>query len=208
MFKKKECNKCRKRINNDYEFCPYCGNSLNENFKEDWGMLGRDDFTGQFNSSNSFFGKITGGMMGKMINNAMRMLEKEMQKEGAGGKFKLMINGREIPLGSNRKNPKKIKKIETKKLPMFSEEKRKQFQRLKREEPKANLTRFADKIIYEIEIPGLNSLDDLSILKLENSIEVKAIGHEKAYEKIIQINSPIIDYSILNNNLILEFGVR
>ena len=210
---KKKCNKCERKISSNYDFCPYCGSSLNKSFKKDWGMLGKSDFgEGNF-LSGSFFEKITGGMMGKMLNNAMKMLEKEMNKGAKNSfepKFKLMINGREVPLNSVSKKqpPRKEKKAELKNLPIFSEKKRKQFQNLERVEPKTNLKRFADKVIYELEIPGLNSIEDVSILRLENSLEIKAIGNKNAYEKIIRINSSIISYAIEENNLILEFGVN
>lgn len=213
MFKKKKCGKCRKNINDSYDFCPYCGNSLNENFKQDWGMLGKTDSSEKINSFADPFGNMNAGIMGKMINNAMKMLEKEMrrttnaQNNTPRTKFKLMINGKEVPLNSSNKtiSSKKVKKVLSKKLPMFSESKRKEFQKLKREEPKSNLKRFSDKVVYEIEIPGLKDVGNLSILKLENSVEIKAIGNKKAYEKIFSINSSIIDYSILKGLLVLEF---
>ena len=54
-------------------------------------------------------------------------------------------------------------------------------------------------------MPGVKALDDISIVPLENSIEIKAIGKNKAYEKIIQISSPMTDYALSKNNLVLEF---
>ncbi len=45
-------------------------------------------------------------------------------------------------------------------------------------------------------------------MKLENSIEIKAITKDKAYFKIIPLNLPIINYNILKEKLILEFGVK
>lgn len=214
MFNKKKCGKCRKSISGNYDFCPYCGSSLNENFKEDWGMLGKTDSNEKADSfSDPFFGGINSGIMGKMINSAMKMLENEMKKTAntqdnpSRAKFKLMINGKEVPLNSPNKkeNQKKPNKKLTKPLPVFSENKRKEFQKLKREEPKSNLKRFSDKVIYEIEIPGLKKVENVSILKLENSVEIKAIGNKKSYEKILSLNSPLINYSISKNNLILEF---
>jgi len=65
-----------------------------------------------------------------------------------------------------------------------------------------------DKIIYELEIPEIKSLDDISILQLENSIEVKAVAKEKAYAKIIQIGLPVIGYGITKDNLFLEFPAQ
>ena len=45
MFKKNSCKKCGEKISDKYEFCPYCGNLLNEDpNKENWGMLGKNDF--------------------------------------------------------------------------------------------------------------------------------------------------------------------
>lgn len=215
MFKKNKCKNCGERINSKHSFCPSCGFNLNENSKkEDWGMLGKNDSLEESDPfSSSLFGKMTGGIMNKMINSAMKMMEKEMQKDTRNQKdfpktnFKLMINGKEIPLNQvqQKQIKKQEKKIETKKLPMFSDEKRKQFQKLKRQEPKTNLKRIGNKVIYEVEIPEVNSLDNISVLRLENSIEIKAIGKNKAYEKIIQISSPMTDYSLLKDNLVLEF---
>lgn len=213
MFRKKKCKNCNEKISGKDNFCPNCGFQIKENSK-DYGMLGKNDYSEEVDPfANSLFGKMTGGLMGKMLNNAMRMLEKEMKKEAknqdnfTNTNFRLMINGKEIPL--NQPNQRQIKKQENKpqvkKLPMFSEEKRKEFQKLKREAPKTNLRRIGNKVICEIDMPGVKSIEDISILKLESSVEIKAIGKNKAYEKIIQISSPMTDYSLSKTNLILEF---
>ena len=57
-------------------------------------------------------------------------------------------------------------------------------------------------------MPGIKSIKDISIIKLENSIELKAISKNKAYFKLIPINLPITNYGILKERLILEFGVK
>ena len=66
------------------------------------------------------------------------------------------------------------------------------------------MKRLSNRIIYEIEMPELKSAKDVSITKLENSIEIKGIGEDKAYFKLIPINLPIVDYSIEKGRLILE----
>lgn len=81
----------------------------------------------------------------------------------------------------------------------------KKFSKLPKKEPKTDLKRIADKISYEIEIPGVEAFEDVSILPLENSIEIKAIAKEKAYSKSIQINLPIVDYNFSKGLLVLEF---
>ena len=72
------------------------------------------------------------------------------------------------------------------------------------EKNQTNIRRLSNKIIYEIQIPGVKSIEDVSIVKLQNSIEIKAITKDKAYEKTIKISFPILDYKIQENNLILE----
>ena len=79
---------------------------------------------------------------------------------------------------------------------------------LPRENPKTSIRRFSNKIVYEIDVPGVKSIEDVSIAKLENSIEVKAVSKKKAYSKIIPINLPIINCQVENSILFLEFGVQ
>ena len=97
------------------------------------------------------------------------------------------------------------KKIKTAKIPQVSEETFKKSTKLPRKEPKSKLTRLKDKIVYELEIPGLNSLDKVLINKLENSIEIKAFTDKAVYIKTLPAKLPLIQYSINNGKLFLEF---
>jgi len=218
MFKKKSCKKCRRKINSKYEFCPYCGDLSSENSEEDWGILGENDNTNEPKQfSNSIFGGISGGMINKMLGSVMKMLEKEMQKEiktttKPKTNLRLMINGKEINLDnlqnkdkSTNKKRQEIKEIPSKNLP---QENLKKFSTLPKQEPLTNIRRLGDKVVYEINIPGVKSIKDISIIKLENSIEIKAITKEKAYSKIIPINLPIINYNLSKGKLVLELGVK
>ena len=38
-----------------------------------------------------------------------------------------------------------------------------------------------NKVIYNLEVPGVNDIDDIFINKLESSIEIKAISDDKVY---------------------------
>ena len=233
MFSKKTCQRCGKKTNKDSIFCPSCGTPLKKiKRREEFGMLGEDDSFDEIETlSNSLFGGMggmNGGFMNKMISNTMKMLEKEMQREmqGQGGmnkpqnqnsnpnnniprtRIKLMINGKEINLNNGieetqgNEKKEKTKAIRFKK---FSEEQAKRFSKLPRKEPKTDLKRIADKISYEIEIPGVETFEDVSILPLENSIEIKAITKEKAYSKSIPLNLPIVNYGFSKGLLVLEF---
>jgi len=228
MFSKKTCQRCGRKTNKSNSFCPRCGASLGKgNKKENLGMLGEDDFlNGSESLSNSLFGGmggISGSFMNKMLSNTMRMLENEMQREmkRAGNnpqkqndsfpktKIRLMVNGKEINLNNmqglgNVEKREKQKPIALK-FKKFSEEQIKRFSKLPKKEPKTDLKRIADKINYEIEIPGVESIEDISITPLENSIEIKALSKDKAYSKAIPINLPIIGYDLSDGLFVLEF---
>ena len=220
MFNKKKCGKCGEKINKNFDFCPYCGNHLS-NSNEDWGMLGKNDSVNEFeNFPKLMFGGISGNMISKMFGSAIKMLEKELQKEIKSingnenitqSNFRLMINGREIPLNQNKKQETKHKKEEKiKEIPLitFSQEQQKKFSNLSRKEPETNLRRLSNKVIYELKIPGIKSIKDISITKLENSIEIKAITKNNAYFKLIPINLPIINYNTSKGKLILELEAK
>jgi HSP20 family molecular chaperone IbpA len=217
MFKKKKCSKCNEKINSKYDFCPYCGNSFTE--KENWGMLGKNDLSEQStNLQNNIFGGMGGGILNKMLGNAMKMLEKEMQKEMNNTQQPIPKNNFELIINGKRVDPKNIKVSQSpiiqkqviKKAPSinFSDKDSKKFSSLKKEEPETNIRRLSNKIIYELKLPGIKSLKDISIIKLENSIEIKAISEDKAYLKIISVNLPLLNYNFSEEKLILELEAK
>lgn len=212
---RKKCNYCGEKTNSKNSFCPHCGNSLNKKHNpENWGMLGKEDFEERNSSQDDILGGFAGNIFNKMLGSAMKMLEKEMKKEisrkdmPSKSNVRLMINGKEIDLNNNsRKNQPDEKERKATKMRFhgFSQENLRKFSELQKKEPSTNIRRFSDKLVYEISMPGVKSLKETSIVKLENSIEIKAIAKEKAYSKIIPVGLPILDYSIEKGKLILEF---
>jgi len=204
---RKKCKRCGEKVNNKHRFCPNCGNPFRKN-QEDWGMLGRNDFE----EKDPFLQGFTGNMFNRMLGSAMKMLEKEMKKEMSRenmqpkSNVRLMINGKEIDL-DNRKTPEITEKKE-KKLDNFSKENLKRFSKLPKKEPKTNIRRLSNNVIYEINMPGVKSIRDVSIVKLENSIEIKAVAKDKAYFKLIPVNLPISDYELEKGKLILELEAK
>ncbi|NOQ56204.1 MAG: zinc-ribbon domain-containing protein [Nanohaloarchaea archaeon] len=55
------------------------------------------------------------------------------------------------------------------------------------EEPKTDIKRLPDKIVIDIELPDVDSEDDIMVHLLPSSIELKAIGKKKMYFRIMQI---------------------
>lgn len=232
MFSKKTCKKCGTKLSKKYSFCPICGTSVNKRTQdEDFGMLGKNDFFENSDAlSTSLFGGLSGGIMNKMLNNAMKMLEKELQQNMKAQntanpninnindlprtKFRLMINGKEINLNNGAVIEKGIQKKEplsskdnSKKTNFneFTEEQNEKFSKLKKVMPKNHLKRIDDKIIYEIELPGVESLKETSIIKLEDGIEIKALSEKKAYLKRVPLTLPVLNYYLSKNLLTLEF---
>ncbi|MEX0932774.1 MAG: hypothetical protein WDZ77_01605 [Candidatus Pacearchaeota archaeon] len=218
MFNKKKCKRCGEGVNSKYLFCPHCGNLCDKKSKKDSGMLGEDDLlNGLEDIQNSLFGGVGGKVVGKMFENAIKMLEKEMQKEAnkqnhqePKSNFQLFINGKRIDNPNPKKTTKK-KKHEIKEefmdleLPQNNLE---GFSELPKNEPRTNVRRFSDKVIYEINIPGVKSLKDISITRLENNIEIRARTKNKAYTKIIPISFPIIDYNFSKGKLLIELDSK
>ena len=215
MFKKK-CLRCNEKIGSKHSFCEFCGSPQKKHSQEDWGMLGKDDVEGNFQSP--FLAGINGGILNRMIGSAMKMLEQEMQREMTRTKnpevqpkthIKLMINGKEIDLNNIKNNQQKMQENKDKIfIDNFSKTSLERFSKLPKKEPKTNMKRFADKIIYEIEMPEIDSMKDVSIVKLENSIEIKAVGKKKAYSKLIPINLPIKYYIHSKGKLTLELDSK
>ncbi len=220
MFKKKECKKCRRKIDGKYSFCPYCGNQLYHNEeKEDWGMLGKDDIMSQINEIKLPMGFNT------IFNSLLKNLNKEIEKtekDFLNEDKKIKKDGLSISISTFGNGPPKIKvtnlgnskqtepkkEISKFKQNIFTKEKVKEFASLPREEPKTNIRRFSNKVVYELEMPKVRSLEDISIIKLENSIEIKAIAKNKAYVKLIPINLPIKNYNLSGGKLTLELGIK
>jgi HSP20 family molecular chaperone IbpA len=124
-------------------------------------------------------------------------------------KFRLMINGKEInlndgTLASTQKKDTSSPKDKKAKLNEFTNEQIEKFAKLKKTVPESHLKRIDDKIIYEIELPGVESLKDIEIVKLEDGIEIKALEEKKAYIKRVPLTLPILNYSLSENTLILE----
>jgi hypothetical protein len=94
-----------------------------------------------------------------------------------------------------------------KKLPQtkISETKLKKLASLPKQEAETQIRRLGNKIIYEINLPGVKSMKEVFLSKLENSVEIKAFSKDKGYFKLIPSNLPIKKYNLRNEKLVIEF---
>lgn len=221
MFKKRKCNNCNEKLGKGYNFCPYCRypakNSDRANNENDWGLLGKNDFdtpqgvklpTG-LNTLFSF-----------LMKNITQQLNELDELERSNGKMKKKGIGVNINTSGNRppeitirsfgalpqdiEQKKKQKKPAKKSNKGFSKEQNKKFASLPKEEPRTNIRRLSNKVIYEINADGVLSLEDVCITPLENSIEVKALAKDKVFSKLIPFNLPIKKYGLSKGKIVLE----
>jgi hypothetical protein len=228
MFKKK-CSNCNKKIERDFDFCPYCS-SPTKDHKKEYGLLGKDDNTINPTmipkipemTNNSLLDRL----IGSAFSTAIKMVEKEMHsienqpKMNIPENLQLYINGKKISLPSQKNSnliKQPLKEVEqefdeegnpvkiVKEVPKISEETLKKSARLPRKEAKTKLTRLKDKVVYELETPGISSLSNIVINKLEQSIEIKAYTEKAVFIKNIAIKLPLASYSVRGDKLFLEF---
>jgi zinc-ribbon domain len=210
MFKKKVCPRCGRSLKDKYDFCPHCGTAL-EKKTENLGMLGKDDFFN--NNFNEFklpmgFNMIFNSLM-KSFEKQINGIEKKPNKPDVK-KGNIIINIAGLPMTNTM--PAEITSVrkETKNISLdnFSSEKLKKFSTLPKEEPTTNIRRLSNKVIYEINLPGVKSAKDISILNLEKGIELKAVSEKKAYLKSIPITLPILAYKLSKGKLVLELDAH
>lgn len=219
MFKKKKCANCNSKIEKDFDFCPSCGKKLKQNLDDDFGLLGKNDFLEMPFKEPNYFEEFTGGIISKMLKGTMKMLAKEMERDfknsqnpNVRSNFRLIVNGREIPINKMQENKIPIKKVQRTQreifLPKFTQKQQKKFSELKTISPKTEMRRLSDRLIYEIILPEVDSIKNISIAKMQNTVEVKSIAENFSYFKSIQINFPIIEVYFEKEILTLEFDTK
>ncbi len=215
MFKKK-CKNCGEGLNKKYRYCPRCGGSL-AGKTENLGMFGRDDFLDNQVNLPRGLNLLFSSLM-KNLNKQFKELDREIGEDIGAGRANARKGGISVSIstapgkepeikmksfGPRFKQKEKEIKKQLKPLKKLPHKKLKTSKLLKKE-PETNIRRLADKVIYEINMPGVKSMKDISIVQLENSIEIKAIAKDKAYIKLIPIKLPILDYSLEKGKLVLE----
>jgi len=228
MFDKK-CKRCARKIERDFEYCPYCGfNIKRDENSRDFGLLGKDDLIEPDFGINMPFGfnKLFSSLLGQ-VDKQFREMDKEIGKDTKRKDAKPGIMSRGISINISTETGKKteikisgfgpglgdlakIEKIEENpiKLTTITEEKARELVKLPREEAETKVRRLSNKIIYEIILPGVKKQEDVFINKLENSIEIKAFSKDKVYFKLLPISLSILSYKFKDGKLVLELKAR
>ncbi len=205
MFKgKSRCLKCKSRVKESFDFCPFCGLDL-RNPEEDmrnYGALGKNEFIGGAPVVGGFGGL---GISDKLINSIFNSLVKSLEKQMGDIDPKLQS---ETPKGIKIKFevPKKAS-VQTKVRKEITEEQIKRMANLPRVEAKADVRRLSDRVVYELGASGVQSTDDIFVSKLENGYEVKAIGKSKVYVNSLPVDLPLKGLKVSKTGVSVEFGI-
>ncbi len=221
MFRKK-CPGCGEKLCNKFRFCPYCGYGIKaEQEEKDYGLLGRsDDVLPGFGMAMPFgFDKLFNGLL-KQLDKQFKELDKEIGKEkvptlkskglsinistSTGQKPQIKVMGFGPGFENMKHNIEQKKQIIKPQAAKILNEKAAKLSKLPKHEAETSVRRLSNKIVYEINLPGVKTLSNIIINQLENSIEIKAFSKDKAYFKLLPINLPILDYHLKDEKLILE----
>tara|TARA_Y100000310_G_scaffold339940_2_gene434183 strand:- start:1098 stop:1742 length:645 start_codon:yes stop_codon:yes gene_type:complete len=209
---KKKCPSCGKKIERKFSYCPYCGLGFRkQRDEENFGMLGKDDVV-EKETANEI--KMPFGL-NKIMNSLMKQIEKEMgelgedrPKGGGGGTgrgFKIQISTGKPQIQQwpvqNKEKKQESEKIE---LPRISEKELERREKLKRTDAESRIKRLSDRIIYEINVPGVKNKNDVIISKLEEGIEIRAYSKDKCYVKVIPLKVEILGWYLRKNILFVE----
>lgn len=184
------CNKCNTDTKDDWSFCPKCGLELKRNRIVDYGM--EDVFARMANN---------------IQNMAKRMLFEGMRPQGTktqpGLTVKIMrgmpnmavhnqntgIAPIQMNVGANTANPLKSRPAPKKTI-----------------EPEATFNKLPGKLTVEVKTPGVESIEDVDVLEMGTSIEVRAYHGDTLYFKIINVpkKSAILSKKVENGKILLE----
>ncbi len=201
FFKKKSdhCENCNSKIDKKFSFCPYCGDSLmdEERHARDYGLLGKGEEMPEAQDIPMGFG-ITDKFISSLMNSLVKNLDMEFSNAGKDNRIRIKIGA------SPKAGPKGIAQKTTFKK-SISEKQIEKMSSLPRTAAKTKVIRLNDKIIYELDAPGITSPHDIFVSKLESGYEIKAIGDKKVYVNSLPVNLPLKSISMNNNKLLVEF---
>jgi hypothetical protein len=198
---KKKCFSCGKTKRREYNYCPYCGVSFKQQQeKQNYGLLGREDNNKKIvNELQLPLG------LNKLVESLTKQLEKQMNNiniENQQGQPK----GFKIKISTGKEEEEYYEDEEEQNIPQHNITKKEQQRRIQlpKKETTTKVKRLADKIIYELETPGVTNNKDIEISELATGYEIRAYTKKECYKKYIPIKSNITNYYITKGKTIIE----
>lgn len=195
MWRNKHCPCCAEKVGKDWKYCPHCGTQLHrpmDIFEEVEEAFKEFDkfFSPRFFKFPSF--PFRGG--GISITITSKSGEEPKVQVSTFGDYKLFEPEIKQRLGVKPK----VKEVEMEeaKAPAVTEE------------PEMVVEQLNGKQVLKLKLPGVRSVEEVDVRKLEQSIEVRARVGNKAYFKLIPIkpDAEILDKRYKKETLELEIG--
>jgi len=201
---KKKCSSCAKKIERKFNYCPYCGLSFKASKNEqDYGFLGKDEE--EMESLPPIQGLPFG--MNKLVNTLVKQLEKELSQFD-NGEMNKMPKGFKINISTGKPMMRQLpKNQENYSKNKISPEEMNRRLSLPKSNAESKVKRLSDKIIYEIETPGVKEKDEVTITKLATGLEVRAYSNDKCYIKFIPLTVEIMSYNVKDEKIYLELKI-
>ena len=166
-----KCKRCNIEVKGGWRFCPICGTSIAEavtaplrfNFSEGIN-LEEDDFD-------------------EVFKQAFQEVDKMFKSIGMPGNINITVK-------TNRPGPAQVRQPVQSKKTVQQQRVVQLPQRIVKsaEEPEMKMENAPNYISIELKVPGVASVKDIFIKKLNESIEVRAYAGDKMYFKVIPIN--------------------
>lgn len=170
MFEKNKCPRCDFFVKQSWNFCPHCGSNLKEIAEPKMTPL-------MMNSEVD---------MNAVFNDVNKMLKSMLGETPFKGSLSITQfggpNGPKINVNSSG-DYKKVEPEIKKKLGV----KKRIRSNKKTEEPSVKIKEMPHENIIEINIPGVKKEEDIEIIKLKRSIEIRAFAKNKTYFKLIPL---------------------
>lgn len=189
MFKNRLCSSCGKKVKDEFDFCPYCGEELES---EEIRMT--TPFGGMFENIDKEFERIDKTFGFGQFKLPIFKIKTDSR---TGGISIIVQSGTGVRPKIQVKTSGEYKKIEPeikRKLGVGPEieevEEVEEYRRVPKvtEEPETKTQNIGGKQIISIKLPSIKHESDIEVKRLEQSIEVKAFAGDKAYFKLVPVH--------------------
>ncbi len=218
MFRRRTtCARCGNKMDRAFSYCPFCGAKREKKKSSSWldepldfSELGmRFPFGSLFKEIDKHLRDFDQAMLPKRKESKERKERPFVRSSGisisissSGGEPTIRVK----PIGFVKPMLKAPKAREMPVKPpakRLSKREAERLAKLPQTEPSTKVRRLTDRIIYEIDLPGVQE-KDVIVNKLQNSIEIKAFTKDKAFFKLIPIALPILKQYLKKDKFILE----
>jgi len=202
MFELKRCRRCGKGLKKEWEFCPYCGESVE--YKPKYRDIFKD-VDKEFERIDKMFGPV-------FVKFPKFDIESPFKRSGISITIRSGTGRKPTVHVKTSGHYKKVEPQIKRRLGVSGEveEVKEEEQKIRipkiTEEPETKIEQRGNEGIIIIKLPDVKNLDDIEIRKLGQSIEIKAFAGDKAYFKLIPIkpNAQISDRSFKNGILKIQ----